>query len=186
MLKYRNYTDSELTKLFIAGDEVAFAEVYDRFFSVLYVHALNRIRSKEEAKDIVQDLFVSLWNKRQAADLSNLSNYLFTAVRNRIINLISHKNVESRYLMGLPKNLILQECLTDHRLRERQLAEIITREVAHLPSKMREVFEMSRSLNLSHREISQQLGITEQSVRSHVKNALKILRSRLGMIFYLF
>lgn len=185
MHKYRDYTDSELTTLLQRGNDAAFAEVYDRFFYALYLHAFNRLRDKEEAKDVVQQLFISLWNKRDTADLSNLSNYLYTAVRNRVINVLSHKNVEKRYLMGLPRNIIVEDCITDHRLRERQLADIIAGEIAQLPRKMREVFELSRLQNLSHKEIAAQLGITEQSVRSHVKNALKILRSRLGMVFYI-
>ncbi|WP_316792005.1 RNA polymerase sigma-70 factor [Pedobacter frigoris] len=185
MRKYRDYTDSELSNLLKEGNDVAFAEVYDRFFNALYLHALNRLKDKDEAKDIVQELFISLWNKRETADLTNLSNYLYTAVRNRVINVVSHKSVETRYLMGLPRNIIVEDCITDHRLRERQLANIIAGEIAQLPKKMREVFEMSRLQNLSHKEIAEQLGITEQSVRSHVKNALKVLRSRLGLVFYI-
>jgi RNA polymerase sigma-70 factor (family 1) len=185
MRKYQKYEDLELTILLREGNTEAFAEVYDRFFSSLYYHALSRLRDSAEAKDAVQDLFINLWNKRETANYTNLSNYLFTAIRNKIINIVAHKDVKSRYLLNIPTTLHIETSITDHRVRERQLATLIDREIAQLPSKMREVFEMSRKQHLSHKEISEKLGISEQSVRSHIKNALKILRSRLGLVFFL-
>lgn len=151
----------------------------------MYLHALNRLKDKDEAKDAIQDLFIRLWKKRDSTDFTNLSNYLYTAVRNGVMNVISHKAVESRYISALPRSVVIADCITDHRLRERQLANIINKEIEMLPPKMREVFQLSRLHNLSHKEIAEQLGISEQSVRSHVKNALKILRVRLGLVLYL-
>jgi RNA polymerase sigma-70 factor (family 1) len=185
MRKYQTYEDLELTILLREGNAEAFAEVYDRFFTSLYYHALSRLRDNAEAKDAVQDLFINLWNKRETANYTNLSNYLFTAIRNKIINIVAHKDVESRYLLNIPTTIHTETSITDHRLRERQLATLIDREIAQLSPKMREVFEMSRKQHLSHKEIAEKLGISEQSVRSHIKNALKILRSRLGLVFFL-
>jgi len=185
MTAYSTYTDQELATLLKGGDGDAFAEIYERFFSVLYVHAFNRLRDKDEAKDAVQELFTSLWDKRESLSFTNLSNYLYTSVRNRVMNVVSHRAVQSKYLSKLPKSIVIEECVTDHRLRERQLADIIAKEVATLPPKMREAFELSRKTSMTHKEIAEKLGITEQSVRSHVKNALKILRIRLGLALYI-
>lgn len=185
MATHSRYTDQELLTFLKQGDHAAFTEIYDRFFSVLYLHAFNRLRDKDEAKDAVQELFTTLWIKHESVSFTNLSNYLYTAVRNRVMNVIAHRAVESKYLSALPNSVIVEDCVTDHRLRERQLADIIAMEIAALPPKMREAFELSRKTNMSHKEIASKLGITEQSVRSHVKNALKILRLRLGLILYL-
>lgn len=182
---YEKHTDSQLTGLLKKGDREAFTAIYERFFAVLYIHAFNRLKDKDEAKDVVQNLFIKLWNKRDSVDFSNLSNYLYTAVRNGVMNVVSHKAVESKYISTLPQSVVIADCITDHRLRERQLADIIAKEIELLPPKMREVFQLSRFHNLSHKEIAEQLGISEQSVRSHVKNALKILRVRLGLLLYL-
>ena len=182
---YDKYTDSQLASLLKKGDRDAFTAIYERFFGVLYIHAFNRLKDKDEAKDTIQDLFIKLWNKRDSVDFTNLSNYLYTAVRNAVMNVVSHKAVKSKYISALPQSIVIADCITDHRLRERQLADIINKKIELLPPKMREVFQLSRFHNLSHKEIAEQLGISEQSVRSHVKNALKILRIRLGLILYL-
>lgn len=185
MLKYQKYTEQELSILLREGDSFAFTEVYDRFFSSLYLHALRRLQDSDEAQDAVQDLFLTLWNNREILEFSNLKNYLFTAVRNKVLNIIAHKDVRTRYALGIPQEVNIETAITDHRLRERLLTELIDKEISQLPEKMRQVFEMSRKQHLSHKEIATQLGLTEQSVRSHIKNALKILRGKLGYTVYL-
>ncbi len=135
-------TDAELAVLLKAGDHAAFAEIYDRFFSVLYVHAFNRLRDEDEAKDVVHELFTTMWAKHESAVFTNLSNYLYTSVRNRIINAVAHKAVATKYIEALPQSVIIEDCITDYKVRERQLAAIIAREIATLPPKMREVFHM--------------------------------------------
>jgi RNA polymerase sigma-70 factor (family 1) len=186
MQAVQSFTDGELLALLREGDSTAFSRIYNRYFSTLYLHAYNRLRSKEEAKDVVQELFVTLWLKHDTlAPKTNLSNYLYTSVRNRILNRISHLQVEERYRLLLPETINMEACVTDYSIREKQLAEIIEKEIQALPAKMRKVFEMSRKDSLTYKEIADQLSLSEQSVRSHVKGALKILKSKLGFVAYL-
>lgn len=186
MTAYNSFSDLELLDLVKSDNESAFAEIYERYFGVLYLHAYHRLHDKDEAKDLVQELFTYLWSKRGLLEpKTNISNYLYTWVRNRVLNIIAHRQVQEKYLATLPSLDSSAEAVTDHRLRERQLMAIIEREVAALPPKMREVFVMSRTANLSYRDIGEKLQISEQSVRSHVKNALKILRAKLGVLFCL-
>jgi RNA polymerase sigma-70 factor (family 1) len=178
---YATYTDSELVSLLKKDDRVAYTEIYNRYKWVLYLHALKRIRNREQSKDIVQELFLSLWDKRTNFDLkSHLSGYLYTSIRNRIIKYISHQKVESTYITSIKETLNEGSCITDHRVRERSLAAIIEKEIAELPEKMREVFILSRKHNLSHKEIALQLGIEDTTVKRQISNALKILRKKLG------
>lgn len=182
----QSITDQELLSLLREGNEAAFSRIYNRYFDSLYLHAYKRLRNTDDAKDVVQELFTTLWLKRDTiTPKTNLSNYLYTAVRNRILNLIAHQQVAERYLLLLPACINPADCITDYRLRERQLAEIIDKEIQALPAKMRNVFEMSRKGNLTYKEIAEQIELSEQSVRSHVKNALKILRGKLGILAYL-
>lgn len=184
---YISMSDMELVDLLKAGNQHAFAEIYERYFGVLYLHALNRLRDKDQAKDLVQELFMYLWSKRKTLEpKTNFSHYLYTWVRNKVLNDIAHKAVEEKYRSVLTIELGVGEALTDHRVRERQLAAIIEKEVNALPPKMREVFELSRKYNLTYKEIGAQLNLSEQSVRSHVKNALKILRTKLGLVLFLY
>ncbi|MES2107968.1 MAG: sigma-70 family RNA polymerase sigma factor, partial [Bacteroidota bacterium] len=128
-----------------------------------------------------------LWEKRETlTPQTNLSGYLYTAVRNRILDFVARQNVQSSYIGSLQTFMDQAENATDHLLRENQLTALIEKEIAALPPKMREVFELSRKAHLSHKEIAEQLGISEKTVKSQVNNALKILRVKLGIFIWIF
>jgi RNA polymerase sigma-70 factor (family 1) len=185
MTKYNLLSDFELLDLVRLGNERAFSEIYDRYFGLLYLHALNRLKDRDEAKDVVQDVFSSLWSAREHLEMKiNFSNYLYTSVRNRILNLIAHKSVKEKYINSLSPNSHI-EAITDFRVRENQLRELIEEEINKLPLRMKTVFLLSRKSNKTYIEIARDLSITEQSVRSHVKNALRILRVKLSLIIFM-
>lgn len=180
MAAYQSLTDKQLTDLLNLGDHSAYNEIYDRYSRLLYFHAYNKLRDSETSKDLIQELFTALWNNKEKIFIqSNLSAYLYTATRNRILKIIAHKNIEAIYLNFIKHKSCHENGITDHRLRENQLAVIIEREITNLPEKMRQVFLLSRKAQLSHSEISAHLGIAEPTVKKHVNNALKILRVKL-------
>lgn len=182
---YNESTDQELAALVTQGNRLAFAEVYDRYKGVLFVHAYKRLNNQEEAEDVIHDLFATLWNKRDELNInSQLSGYLYTSVRNRIFKMISRKKIESEYMASLDTTVDQSNFITDHKVRESELARLIEKEIDALPSKMREIFILSRQHNLNHKQIAEKLGISEQTVSKQITNALKILRMRLGLIIY--
>lgn len=186
MASYRMLPDAELLELLKVGDRAAYTEIYERYKGILHQHAYKKLGDREEAKEVVQWLFVTLWTRRETLPLeTSLSGYLYTAVRNRILNMIAHKAVESRYIGSLEQFYKQGEYITDNQVREQELAAIIEKEIACLPAKMREIFEMSRKTNLSHKEIAETLRLSEQTVRTQVRNALRILRVKLGIVIYL-
>lgn len=182
---YRSHSDSELAYLLTQGDELAFTEIYNRFYGVLFIHASKRLNDEEEAKDVLHQLFESLWLKRvQLAPDGNLSAYLYTAVRNRVLDVFAHQKVENKYVDSLQSYIDQDHILTDYLVREKQMALLIEQEIAALPPKMREIFVLSRKANKTHKEIALELGISELTVKTQVKKALRILRSRLGLVVY--
>jgi RNA polymerase sigma-70 factor (family 1) len=186
MLKYCGLSDLELSDLLKSGDHHAYSEIYTRYKGPLYIHAYNKLRNREEAKDLVQELFTVLWNKRETLLLTdNLASYLYGAVRNRVFRIIGRKGIESSYITSIQESVNKSNCITDHRVRESLLQKMIDREIASLPPKMKEVFLMSRKDNLSHKEIADKLGIAEPTVKKQVNNALKTLRVKLGLFAYL-
>lgn len=186
MTAYRAYSDQQLAVLLKEGDRNAFTEIYERYYGLLYVHTRKRLKDLETAKDLVQELFADIWVKRSVFDLSvSVSGYLYRALRNRILNSITHQQVADKYVLSLQGFLDQEPVAADHLVREHQLKYIIEKEIAALPVKMRQVFELSRKANMSHKEIALELDLTEQTVRSHIKNALRILRIRLGLFAYL-
>jgi len=183
---YSTCNDHELATLLSQGDRDAFAEIYDRYKGVLFVHACRRLNNQEEAEDVIHDLFATLWNKREELTISGqLSGYLYTAVRNRIFKMIGRKKIESAYMASIDTTVDASFFITDHKIRESELAKIIEKEIAALPEKMREIFILSRQQNLNHKQIAEKLGLSEQTVSKQITNALRILRMRLGIIVYL-
>ncbi len=187
MLLYNQLSDEELAGLLKKGDRVAYTAIFDRFYGLLFVHGCKLLKDEDEAKDVVQELFEILWTRRESISFeNNLSAYLYSAIRNRIINRISHYEVEHKYINSLRGFIDCDTYLADYQVREREMRMMIEREISALPTKMREIFEMSRNDYLSYKQIAVKLQISEQTVRMHVKKALRILRPRLSLLAYLF
>jgi RNA polymerase sigma-70 factor (ECF subfamily) len=186
MLAYGSFSDSELLTLLREGDASAYTVIYNRYFEELYIHACQRLHDRDEAQDVIHELFAALWNKKETLEIkSSLAAYLYTSVRNRIMDVIAHQQVETKYVSSLQNFIETGYCITDHQVRERQLTALIEKGISELPPKMREVFELSRKHVMSHKEIAIQLNLSEQTVRKQVNNALKILRLKLGMMLFL-
>jgi RNA polymerase sigma-70 factor (ECF subfamily) len=180
---YRNLNDEELLELLKSSDKTAYEELYNRYWAIVFRHARGMLLNDEEAKDLVQDLFVVLWNK--AADLaieSSFSSYLYGMVRYKVFDLIDKRKVQKRHLQSLENFIHNGECTTDHTVRENELSRIIELEVSMLPARMREVFELSRKSHFSYQQISTHMDISDQTVKKQIYNALKILRFKLGGI----
>lgn len=189
MDNYSTLSDSELLQLLKQSDHSAYNEIYHRYFYLLYVHAYKKLRDEEQAKDVVQDVFATLWIKRDFdLQVKNLAAYLFTATRNRIFDLFAHEQVKTRHLDSLKEYLSWNtNPPTDHRIRENNLKVYIRQQIDALPPKMRKVFELSRMEELSYKEIAEQLHTSENNVSKQVNNALKVLRTKLsGLMFFFF
>ncbi|WP_374950052.1 RNA polymerase sigma-70 factor [Mucilaginibacter sp.] len=184
MQNYSTLPDNELLQLLKQSDQAAYSEIYHRHFYLTYIYAYKKLRDEEQVKDIVQDLFTSLWIKREfELPTTNLPGYLFTAVRNKLFDLFAHEQVKTKHLDSLQEYLSKSTSApTDHRVREKELNAYIEKQIQALPPKMRRIFELSRKEQLSYQEIAQQLDISENNVSKQVNNALRILRTKLGFI----
>ncbi|WP_210420826.1 RNA polymerase sigma factor [Chitinophaga sp. XS-30] len=187
MAEYSTYTDEVLVPLLQKGDREAYTEIYNRYHGLLYIFAYNRLKDREEAKDIVHELFFGLWaNHSRLAITGRLSVYLYTAVRNRIINAIAHQQVASRYIDSFLSFLGQADHQSaDYLARYNDLQTFIQREISNLQPRTREIFELSRQSSLTRREIAEKLGISEETVKSHMHTALKLLKTRLGNLFFM-
>ena len=185
MINYEQLVDHDLLELLRSGDRAAYTEIYHRYKFILHQHAWNKLRNKEEAQDVLQEVFTKLWLNREHMQITtNLSGYLYSAVRNRILDHFSHNEVKLKYISKVKPDL-QHDVPTDHRVRENQLRELIEKEIADLPPRMRQVFEMSRKQHMMHKEIAEQLGTSEETVKKQVSGALKVLRVKLGILIYL-
>lgn len=185
MSAYSTYTDHELVVLLKVGDEAALTEIYSRYQPILYSHAYRRFPDREQVRDIIQDLFAYLWNNRENLQFNSLSAYLYSSVRNKILNNFRDQKVKDAFTSSLLEFIDQGHNATEEWIRERELVRLVEKEVANLPSQMRLIFEMSRNVQLSHQEIADELQLSPHTVRTQVKNALRILRVKLGTIIFM-
>jgi RNA polymerase sigma-70 factor (family 1) len=187
MILYNSKTDAELTGLFKSGDQSAFTELYNRYKGLLYIYACKITGNDTIAEDLIQDIFIYIWDKRQTINFtSSVSSYLYSAIRYKFFDLVDKQKVRADYVQSLQAFLDQNECLTDNYILEKELSAIIEKEVANLPAKMREVFLLSRKGNLSNKKIAEQLGISEKTVKNQISTALKTLRIKLGLLTFIF
>ena len=187
MLTKNEIPDSELWAALKEGSQLAYTQVYARYHAALYVFAYQRLGNREEAKDIVHELFLALWEKRNSIIISqNLRVYLYTAVRNRILDVIRHQKVSSKYVEAFQEFIETSHSNTEEEIALADLHEQIELAIQSLPDKMRKVFELSRNVNFSRKEIAEELRLSEETVKSHIHHALKILKLKLKPLLGLF
>ncbi|MDR2282153.1 MAG: RNA polymerase sigma-70 factor [Sphingobacterium sp.] len=189
MAKYNRYTDQDLVTLLKQGDQYAYTEIYSRYIKLLYTFALKRLPNEQEVEDILHEVFMSLWNKKAELDENQpIAPYLYNAIRYQVLNIFSRKKITDRYLDSFNQFLLneYQVDETDHLIRHNELAALIENEIEALPKKMREVFNLSRKVGYSRKQIAEELGISEETVKSHMHHALKILKRKLGTFILLF
>lgn len=183
MSNFENLSDKELLAFLKKDQANAFEEIFNRHWAKLYSTAYKRIRNKEIAEEIVQDLFTTIWIKRNELEIEgSIAAYFFTAIRYRIINHIHKETVRNNHkesLMLVSKNY---DTSTEDKILVDDLSRTIQKELSHLPEKCRSVFELSRQQHKSNREIAEFLGISEKTVENHLTKAIRRLRVGLADI----
>lgn len=173
-------SDYELFLLLQQGDRYAYTEIFKRYSRLLVAHAYRLLGDKEAAHDIVQDIMLALWQKRETLQLhTSLSAYLYTATRNRIFDQISRQQVIDRYTDSIMQ-FIEKGGLPDERVIEKELVALIEKEIELLPEKARQAFILRKKQELGYAEIADELGITEAAAKQQVYNAVKALRLKLS------
>jgi len=180
MATYSKFTDNELASLIKENDQVAYTEIFLRYSKLLVAHAYRLLGDQDEANDVVQDVFLKLWQNRENLVLNtSLSSYLYIAIRNRVFNHISHQKIVAKYADSILNFMEAGHAVTDELIRAKELAIIIEQEIAALPPKMREVFLLNKREELSYKEIALKLDITDKTAKQQVYNALKNLRLKI-------
>lgn len=164
----------------IEGDEDAFCELYATYKNRLIYFAMRFLKSREYAEDVFQDVFTVVWQSRRFINPdASFSSYLYTIMPNRILNQLRNAANEEKL-----KESILSQALdyTEDTKREvmlNDLKSLISHALQQLTPRQREIFEMSREAQLSHKEIADKLGISVNTVQEHISTSLKLIRTYL-------
>jgi len=173
------YTDEQLIYLLQQGDRTAFQEIFNRYWNPLYTIAYTRLKSREEAEEVVQELFATLWSKCNTLLIGNLSHYLFGAVRKRVINQIRTKITHEKYWAYCQTFIPSAAETTEESVSYNELNQAIEKAIGELPEKSQEIFRLNRLEGRSVPEIAQSLHLSERAIEYHLTKSLRTLRLHL-------
>ena len=175
----KDYSDFELIKLIRDKDDKhAFELLYNKYWDKLFKTALSKVYDEDEVSDIVQDLFITIWVRRQELNIhNNVDLYLFRSLKNRIINFYKKKYLTDDNVNEFAKNTPNKtdsdaEIICSYK----EVELVIKNEMDRLPGKMKQIFLLSRDEQLSSKKISEMLSISDQTVRNQISKAIKRIK----------
>lgn len=178
-MAYQSLTDEILLKLLKASDEEAYKEIYLRHWRPLFMNAYKKTHIKEVAEELVQNIFLGLWEKRSTANIIQLSAYLNTAVKYQVLNYIKACIIKERYAHVSKSRTDVVEEDSDSTLIMHELSAAINNAINQLPEKSRVIFQLSRFENRSIKEIAELLSVSEKVVEYHITKSLRAMRLEL-------
>ncbi|SEL75096.1 RNA polymerase sigma factor [Parapedobacter koreensis] len=175
--RYVGCSDEQLMDYIQDGHEHAFEALYDRYWHELYRFAWNVLRSEADAKDAVQEVFVSFWIRREQIEITTtLAAYLHKAVRYKVLNSASRLLESDRIHQPLSYELVNAFAVQLDPIALKELETTLNRQMAKLPPAMENVLRMSVEEQLNVAEIAQQLGLSEQTIKNQLTAARKRMR----------
>lgn len=175
-----NLSDNQLLELFRSGNRTGFEMLYNRYWKILYHIAARIVNNTDVAKDIVQEVFLSFYERASSAEITNVRSYIFQAVKYKCFMHLRSGHITERHLRRV--NLVASANLVDDELQAMELQQMLDHTIASLPEKCREVFYLSRFEMQSNRAIAEKLNISTKTVEHQITKALKALRMSVDKI----
>ena len=172
-------TDCELLEAVRQNDKKAFAELFKRYWKKVYAMTYALVRSEKQTQEIVQEIFISLWDKRLTLSINHLPSYLYVTVKNRTLNYISSQITREKYWNYYKQYIPLHENVTANAVEFNELMEALEDGIEQLPEKSKKVFRLNHLEGHSISEISNLLNLSEKAIRYHLTQSVKKLRLHL-------
>jgi RNA polymerase sigma-70 factor (ECF subfamily) len=170
-------SDEILFKSLKCGNDTALKLIYDRYWKRLYTYANKILEDTFVCEDIIQEIFISLWDRALTTDIQNLEAYLFRALKYKIANRLrdgKFSSFQERVIKEIPDQDSV-ESTVEYQDLEKQVIEVLDK----LPKKCRNVFYLSRIQDYNNQEIADELNISIRTVETHISNGLKHFRIHL-------
>jgi RNA polymerase sigma-70 factor (family 1) len=175
------------------GDEMAYKMLFNEFYKVLTLFANRYLKDIESSKELVQDLFVHLYERRENLDInSSLKSYLFRSTHNRCINYLNAQKIRLKYAEHVNFTADSMDNSLEHQVNTVELEHALYKAIGDLPPKCRSIFKMNRFEGLSNSEIAEKLNLSKRTVETQISKALKILRVKMepfmaaGSVIFIF
>lgn len=174
MLDYSKYDDEQLVRLLTENDETAFSEVYSRYWKPLYISVQNILHNTDPAQDVVQEVFISLWQRRHTVQIENLKAYLFQAVRFQVFKCIRADKAQANFNDRLAA--VSREIQEQDPILYKEMQALIVNIISALPDDQREIFLLHRTEGLTYSQIAEKKNISVKTVEKKMSLALRHLR----------
>jgi len=176
------YTDVELVERLQNNEEGALTIIYKEYWEIMFLAAYNLVKDRSVCEDIVQEVFISLWQRREKLQIKvSLKSYLYTSTVYKVYDHFNkNKKMAKDELFDNFENKI-ETSNPETKLMHQELIHYLDSIIETLPDKCKEVYKLSRENMLSNKEIAEQLNISQRTVEGHISKALKILKESLGV-----
>ena len=180
MSEQLKFEDIELMDRIRSGDEYALKLIYNKYWDQLFFSAFNVLHDQHVCEDIIQEIFINLWNKREIIEIRvSLKSYLFASTRYEVYRQVRFSSVREDIFENISERM---ESPSEYgNIEHRELLSQISSIVNNLSEKCKVVYKLSREEQLSHKEIASQLDISTKTVENHINKALHQLRVSLGL-----
>jgi len=179
-------SDQNLIRRLRKGDKIAFELIYNKFKEKLYYFTLRYIHTAIDSEEIIQNVFVSLWENRDALkEGHSLSSYLYKITINQIYNHLKHRAVRQKYFEQISRMETQEADDSQQHIYHMDLQGVIGKLMESMPEKQQFIFRLSRQDGLSNNEIAQRLGLSVRSVENQIYRAVKFIKSKLRHEYHL-
>ncbi|MBS7563018.1 sigma-70 family RNA polymerase sigma factor [Mucilaginibacter sp. Bleaf8] len=179
LISKSSLSDETLVAMLVQGESVAYNTLFERYWEMLYRVAFEKTGDEDAAKDMVQNLFIDIWNRRQTLSIQgSLNQFLFGAVKKQVLNFYRSEGIRAQVLKKAVEHMSAVVASTDELSSYYNLEKVLSEEIDVMPYNMKHAF-LLRCENLSVKEIASTLNLAEQTVGNNLTAVMKKLRKRL-------
>ncbi|MCY1719666.1 RNA polymerase sigma-70 factor [Prolixibacteraceae bacterium Z1-6] len=191
---FKEFNLGEIVKQLAKNDDSSLEELFNYYYPRLYNFSKSFLKIEEGIDDILQEVFVKIWqNRKKINNSATFNSYIFTITRNLLLNELRSRLNNQNIKEEVRKLSVAQEYLSFNLYEYQELKEKVDKLINEIPDRQKEIFVLSRNEGLTHKEIAEKLGITTKTVEYHMSAALRFIREELkvyGVVsllyFYLF
>lgn len=172
--------DEELARLIKSGGKDAYQLLFEKYAPKIYHFSLSYLNNKADAEELVQDVFLKIWEKRETLDSSqNIKAYIFKIAVNNIYDFVRRKNIENAFNEFAKDNYVMQSENTWEAVVFKEMQEVIDKFVIEMPEQRRKIFQLSKMEGLSNNEIAEKLNLSKRTVENQLYRSVLFLKKHL-------
>jgi RNA polymerase sigma-70 factor (family 1) len=174
-------SDQDLLQQLMSGSHEAFSIIYQRYWKKVFVFAYDRLKDVKQSQDMVQDIFVSLWERKASLQVANLNAYLYASVRYSIFRLVDAQQAEAHFFSSL-KHLSGNASSADDKLISAELLEAYRALVGKMPRQRKKIFQLRHEEDFKTKEIAEALNISQKTVQNQLHHSYQEIRNLLTRV----